>query len=1058
LYLLRADRVLTNTAEGAATQAAIAYIVEHAATSTQARAENLVAKFAAPTGRVDPLTGLAERRRRMRPGTRLDVPAGQQYKSGLLGSNNSQIYIDVLESALRLAGSVHAFPEGMLTGSYQNANFASSLTAEGPFVQGRVAEQMQRAERMREMILKAVRHAAKRGRFKRVGIAAFEEMELGLTIEVVPSRVLPRDPDKLAQSLAIQKQNGWVSDKTAINELGRDIDVEVANGLKVGQKPGEEQKQSAATGQAQQSKPQEQTTDGRWLGLSRMQWQRNRKAVADVLNDFASGKTRRQVAKVLLRSVGMPDPDIETMLRDASDGTIETLPPEEFTAVTEAERKTLNRPFRTPDGPKKFAVYVKNDKGNVVKVTFGDPKMSIKRDDPGARRGFRARHNCSNSGPKWKARYWSCRFWSKPSVSKLLKESFEDGCLAWDGRTFVNESWLLKTNPRLLEAFCATGKGGKRNPHCSPKNKGKGKQKPQPTKKRSKAEDSKESPRTQSSEAPKDFERTWEDETKTILDRERSLGIDAYRLSQKEHQREFLKLHEAYHSDKHRKEAIGDYDEMLKNANAGIPDEATREVATQELQVSMRDDYYKQNPKETARKNLSEFTPDEEAIKSRMIAYSKRIAKEEIANWEYQRDLVSDRSKKANDDASAKDAQEAALRAIEHRSKAAHLASVAEALRRGKDVSPGNVLAYLGSDRMPKEETAAFMKKYGSQTTNSMLKSFDSTGRRFQKDVLDSLEYGSQFRSKFLEATQKQNEAIKQRWDEIDRLNKEATNVTNEFSAFKEQAASKLLASGISTFGPVVTFADTRKLPEDHPVRVQYDSYVEKVKGIAVSHQQTLDSINSGQLQAGVHALLAHGDAATANLEVGHWGGQKTEAKVKSATEFLKTVVHPSLMPNGMKVTAALNMDLNDQRAYAKVDEAEIVMSSDDSVDTWVHEIGHVIESNSAVSDGPKMSKTFLYNRARFTQDKEVPEAAHLGGRYGFNEQRVEDKLNRPYAEKWYPDNATEVISMGVEALYSDPVKFATEHPDHFDYTISFLHGKVVQKTPDEPSGDVPEA
>jgi hypothetical protein len=71
----------------------------------------------------------------------------------------------------------------------------------------------------------------------------------------------------------------------------------------------------------------------------------------------------------------------------------------------------LNKPFRTPDGPKKMSVYVKNDKGNVVKVNFGDPNMEIKKDNPKRRKSFRARHNCDNPGPKWKARYWSCRAW-----------------------------------------------------------------------------------------------------------------------------------------------------------------------------------------------------------------------------------------------------------------------------------------------------------------------------------------------------------------------------------------------------------------------------------------------------------------------------------------------------------------------------------------------------------------------------------------------------------------------------------------------------------------------
>jgi len=60
---------------------------------------------------------------------------------------------------------------------------------------------------------------------------------------------------------------------------------------------------------------------------------------------------------------------------------------------------------------KKFKVYVNNDKGNVVKVNFGQKGMVIKKDNPDARKSFRARMNCDEPGPRWKARYWSCRKW-----------------------------------------------------------------------------------------------------------------------------------------------------------------------------------------------------------------------------------------------------------------------------------------------------------------------------------------------------------------------------------------------------------------------------------------------------------------------------------------------------------------------------------------------------------------------------------------------------------------------------------------------------------------------
>jgi hypothetical protein len=86
-----------------------------------------------------------------------------------------------------------------------------------------------------------------------------------------------------------------------------------------------------------------------------------------------------------------------------------------YNKIEEAEYRgrkvSLGKPFLTPGGPKKRSVYVKNAKGNVVKVNFGDPNMRIKKSNPARRKSFRARHNCSNPGPRDKARYWSCRAW-----------------------------------------------------------------------------------------------------------------------------------------------------------------------------------------------------------------------------------------------------------------------------------------------------------------------------------------------------------------------------------------------------------------------------------------------------------------------------------------------------------------------------------------------------------------------------------------------------------------------------------------------------------------------
>jgi len=104
----------------------------------------------------------------------------------------------------------------------------------------------------------------------------------------------------------------------------------------------------------------------------------------------------------------------------------------DFTKDIQAAKKgkaPLNKPFRLPSGSKKkFGVYVKNDKGNIVKVTFGDPNMSIKRDNPERRKAYRARHGCDNPGPKWKANYWSCKMWSAKPVSKITSSCGKPNC------------------------------------------------------------------------------------------------------------------------------------------------------------------------------------------------------------------------------------------------------------------------------------------------------------------------------------------------------------------------------------------------------------------------------------------------------------------------------------------------------------------------------------------------------------------------------------------------------------------------------------------------------
>jgi hypothetical protein len=122
--------------------------------------------------------------------------------------------------------------------------------------------------------------------------------------------------------------------------------------------------------------------------------------IEDVIGDEGEGNLMAWVQSKITNAVEMLD------------GVSDYLQSQHKTASDKNKGKKLNKPFRTPGGPKKFSVYVKNDSGNTVKVNFGDPNMRIKDNIPGRRKNFRARHNCDNPGSKTKARYWSCRQWS----------------------------------------------------------------------------------------------------------------------------------------------------------------------------------------------------------------------------------------------------------------------------------------------------------------------------------------------------------------------------------------------------------------------------------------------------------------------------------------------------------------------------------------------------------------------------------------------------------------------------------------------------------------------
>jgi len=132
---------------------------------------------------------------------------------------------------------------------------------------------------------------------------------------------------------------------------------------------------------------------------------------ADLDKDGKLSSYEKARGKGIEKAMGISEYDVE----DGQDVKefIEFMRENYLNTLEEAEYKgrkvKLGKPMR--GDVKKFKVYVKNPKGNVVKVNFGQKGMNIKKNNPKRRKAFRARHNCDNPGPRHKARYWSCRKW-----------------------------------------------------------------------------------------------------------------------------------------------------------------------------------------------------------------------------------------------------------------------------------------------------------------------------------------------------------------------------------------------------------------------------------------------------------------------------------------------------------------------------------------------------------------------------------------------------------------------------------------------------------------------
>jgi hypothetical protein len=238
MYLMRADKVFTNTAEGAAIQAAIAYVVESGPNVTKATVERQLLSGRTAEGMSRYLSKQQQRINEIKPGTIRYIANGQKYYNSLLGSNQSQIYITVMQAAIRLAGAIYAMPEGMLTGDYSNNNFASALVAESPFTQGRKADQRRRSARLDDLLWKVVKLLGDMGYLRKSRLPEYDALRLCFKLNISEPDIAERDRASQVTTVLTEIGAGLVSKRTASTELGRDFDEEMAQ-IELEKNPGE---------------------------------------------------------------------------------------------------------------------------------------------------------------------------------------------------------------------------------------------------------------------------------------------------------------------------------------------------------------------------------------------------------------------------------------------------------------------------------------------------------------------------------------------------------------------------------------------------------------------------------------------------------------------------------------------------------------------------------------------------------------------------------------------------------------------------------------------------
>jgi len=319
-----AQKVLENTGEGASIQASIAWIVEHAAGTTQQQVGTMAA--AAATRRYTEQTpngGKTRYEQIMKGGRVLHVSNGQTYHAGPMGAATASPNFIITEQALlRYAGVRWSMPEYMISGDASNSNFASTLVAEAPFVKSREADQAFYKSRFARIVWKVLRNAHDAGYFDRFGVE-WPMLEQLVDIEITAPEVASRDKGTDLQVKQAEFAAGVITKDEWRAETGR---PPLANEGECEHCGAGGSGDSSSSGGSSGGGTNGDGPSGELAQMGRLAWKNNRKAINDLLADVAAGQITAERATVEMGALGIGATTAAKLIDDATqrgDTTVE---------------------------------------------------------------------------------------------------------------------------------------------------------------------------------------------------------------------------------------------------------------------------------------------------------------------------------------------------------------------------------------------------------------------------------------------------------------------------------------------------------------------------------------------------------------------------------------------------------------------------------------------------------------------------------------------------------------------------------------------------------------